>query len=44
MLAGMTNDRDPRAGHCFPGHLHAIETGPDGVVRYRRNRIDAARS
>lgn len=39
MLAGMTNDRDPRAGHCFPGLLHAIETGPDGVVRYRRNRI-----
>lgn len=37
----MTNDRDPRAGHCFPGHLHAIEThaNGDGVARYRRNRI-----
>ena len=40
-MTGMTNDRDPRAGHCFPGHLHAIEThaNGDGVARYRRNRI-----
>ena len=37
----MTNDRDPRAGHCFPGHLHATETDSagGGVTRYRRNRI-----
>lgn len=37
----MINDRDPRAGHCFPGHLHATETdsAESGVTRYRRNRI-----